>query len=255
MAVTPSFGWPTPDDTDFVRDGAAAIRALGDAVDGTVAAGFRYAGTRYFTSSGTFAKTDPLGTGDIGLRAVRVRVQAGGGGGRGPVGGGASGTGFPGGGGGGAAIRFFTDIASMDASVTVTRGGGGAGASGATFGANGGTSSFGTVSDAWYTAATGGDGASSEFDGGAGGSGTDGDQLLNGQSGGGGASTNGAFAGGGGDSPFGLGGAQRAFLEARFGIAGTLGGGGGGGVCFAGTGVTRGGGAGGNGIVIVDCFV
>ena len=33
MATTPTFGWPTPDDTDLVRDGAAAIRALGDAVD------------------------------------------------------------------------------------------------------------------------------------------------------------------------------------------------------------------------------
>ena len=39
MATTPNFGWPTPDDTDLVRDGAAAIRALGDAIDGD-AAGF-----------------------------------------------------------------------------------------------------------------------------------------------------------------------------------------------------------------------
>ena len=36
MAVTPTFGWPTPDDTDFVRDGAAAIRALGDAADASL---------------------------------------------------------------------------------------------------------------------------------------------------------------------------------------------------------------------------
>ena len=35
--TTPNFGWPLPADTDAVRDGAAAIRALGDAVDGTVA--------------------------------------------------------------------------------------------------------------------------------------------------------------------------------------------------------------------------
>ena len=34
--TTPNFGWPLPADTDAVRDGAAAIRALGDAVDGTV---------------------------------------------------------------------------------------------------------------------------------------------------------------------------------------------------------------------------
>jgi len=33
---TPTYGWPTPADTDFVKDGAAAIRDLGDAVDATV---------------------------------------------------------------------------------------------------------------------------------------------------------------------------------------------------------------------------
>lgn len=36
MAITPNFGFPTPDDTDQVSDGAAAIRALGDAVDAQV---------------------------------------------------------------------------------------------------------------------------------------------------------------------------------------------------------------------------
>jgi hypothetical protein len=36
MATTPNFGWPTPDDTDLVRNGAAAIRSLGDAIDNTV---------------------------------------------------------------------------------------------------------------------------------------------------------------------------------------------------------------------------
>jgi hypothetical protein len=45
--------------------------------------GYRYVGTRYFTSSGTFAKADPLGTGDVGCRAVRVRAVGGGGGGGG----------------------------------------------------------------------------------------------------------------------------------------------------------------------------
>lgn len=34
--TTPNYGWPTPADTDFVKDGAAAIRALGDAIDETV---------------------------------------------------------------------------------------------------------------------------------------------------------------------------------------------------------------------------
>ena len=36
MATTENFNWPTPNDTDFVKFGAAAIRALGDAIDTTV---------------------------------------------------------------------------------------------------------------------------------------------------------------------------------------------------------------------------
>lgn len=38
MATTPNFGWPTPDDTDQLSDGAAAIRGLGDAIDASVTA-------------------------------------------------------------------------------------------------------------------------------------------------------------------------------------------------------------------------
>jgi hypothetical protein len=33
MATTTNFGWETPDDTDFVKDGAAAIRTLGSSID------------------------------------------------------------------------------------------------------------------------------------------------------------------------------------------------------------------------------
>lgn len=33
MATSPLFGWEEPDDTDLVKDGAAAIRTLGDAID------------------------------------------------------------------------------------------------------------------------------------------------------------------------------------------------------------------------------
>ena len=33
MATTTNFGWETPDDTDLVKDGAAAIRTLGSAID------------------------------------------------------------------------------------------------------------------------------------------------------------------------------------------------------------------------------
>lgn len=36
MPTTPNYDWPTPADTDYVKDGAAAIRNLGDAIDTTV---------------------------------------------------------------------------------------------------------------------------------------------------------------------------------------------------------------------------
>lgn len=35
MATTTNYGWATPDDTDLVKDGAAAIRTLGSSVDTT----------------------------------------------------------------------------------------------------------------------------------------------------------------------------------------------------------------------------
>jgi hypothetical protein len=36
MATTTNYGWETPDDTDLVKDGAAAIRTLGSSVDTTI---------------------------------------------------------------------------------------------------------------------------------------------------------------------------------------------------------------------------
>jgi hypothetical protein len=36
MATTTNYSWTTPDDTDLVKDGAAAIRTLGSAIDTTV---------------------------------------------------------------------------------------------------------------------------------------------------------------------------------------------------------------------------
>jgi len=38
MATTTNFGWTTPDDTDLVKDGAAAIRTLGSSIDTTLEA-------------------------------------------------------------------------------------------------------------------------------------------------------------------------------------------------------------------------
>lgn len=37
MATTTNYGWTTPNDTDLVKDGAAAIRSLGSAIDSTFA--------------------------------------------------------------------------------------------------------------------------------------------------------------------------------------------------------------------------
>ena len=36
MATTTNYGWTTPDDTDLVKDGAAAISTLGSSADTTV---------------------------------------------------------------------------------------------------------------------------------------------------------------------------------------------------------------------------
>jgi hypothetical protein len=36
MATTTNYGWTTPNDTDLVKDGAAAIRTLGSSIDSTV---------------------------------------------------------------------------------------------------------------------------------------------------------------------------------------------------------------------------
>jgi hypothetical protein len=46
--VTPTYSWPVPTSTDYVKDGATAIEALGDAVDATLttALGGAYPGLR-----------------------------------------------------------------------------------------------------------------------------------------------------------------------------------------------------------------
>jgi len=36
MALSPYYGWEEPDDSDFVKDGALAIRDLGNDIDTTV---------------------------------------------------------------------------------------------------------------------------------------------------------------------------------------------------------------------------
>ncbi|CAB4180005.1 hypothetical protein UFOVP1662_2 [uncultured Caudovirales phage] len=36
MATSPNYGWPEPNDSDYVKNGALAIRTLGNAIDTTV---------------------------------------------------------------------------------------------------------------------------------------------------------------------------------------------------------------------------
>jgi hypothetical protein len=36
LALSPNYGWVEPDDSDFVKDGALAMRDLGNDIDATV---------------------------------------------------------------------------------------------------------------------------------------------------------------------------------------------------------------------------
>jgi hypothetical protein len=113
---------------------------FGAAVNGTAV--YRFVSTLYFTSNGTFSKADyPW------LRAIRVKVQGAGGGGGGCATTSATQVALgPAGASGAYCESFITNIAGLDSSVTVTRGAGGAGGTaGANAGATGGTSSFGAL--------------------------------------------------------------------------------------------------------------
>jgi hypothetical protein len=250
--VTSPFGFPYPEDTDLVRDGASDIENLAEGVNDYLAGGYLYAGTRYYTSSGSFLKADPFGAGDIGLRAIRVRMVGGGG-----AGGGVASVGGAGGGGGGAyAESFITDIASLTSSVVVTRGAGGTGGTGN--GPAGGTSSFGAL-----VTANGGDGGLASGGPALGSDVGTGDIVFSG-SGGTSGSRDGTtvpasrqYSGAGGSSH--LGGGGRGLIPGgsnEAGFAGLIYGGGGGGARFGDAGgASVAGGSGANGLVAVDCFV
>lgn len=55
--TTPNYGWPVPTSTDYVKDGATAIEALGDAIDATVfglpSGSFTYINGSTFTGQST----------------------------------------------------------------------------------------------------------------------------------------------------------------------------------------------------------
>lgn len=85
MATTTNYSWPTPDNTNYVRNGASDIRALGTAVDTTVKgidnAKAAKAASNTFTANQVIEVTDntnaalrvtQLGTGD----AIRVEDSA-----------------------------------------------------------------------------------------------------------------------------------------------------------------------------------
>jgi hypothetical protein len=136
MAITRLSGGLTPGDGSDPRTFPAIWNAAADELE----TGYRYVQTLYFTSNGTFTKASyPW------LRAIRVKCQAGGGGGAGsPVTTSVQRVAGAGGSGGNYAESFITDIAGLNASVTVTRGAGGAGGADGT-GSAGGNSSFGAL--------------------------------------------------------------------------------------------------------------
>ena len=230
---------------------AAGEKLVFDGTNWVNLEGYVYVETVYFTSNGTFTKADyPW------LRAIRVKVQGAGAGGGGALSNpgqqacGVSGSG------GGYAESFITDIAGLDASVTVTRGAGGAGGTSApTSGSNGGTSSFGAL----VSASGGGvsvamvSSTSSVMQGVSGGSTNTGDLTINGGPSGFSVIVNGSagVTGSGGDSVLGAGGSGR--QTSNNGDSGkNYGGGGSGGADRDDTG--RPGGAGANGIVIVELY-
>ncbi len=57
--TTPNYGWPVPTSTDYVKDGATAIEALGDAIDATVfglpSAGFTLVTAGTYTGASTIS--------------------------------------------------------------------------------------------------------------------------------------------------------------------------------------------------------
>jgi hypothetical protein len=266
--VTSPFGFPYPEDTDLVRDGAQDIENLATGVNDYLTGGYLYAGTRYYTSSGTFLKADPFGTGDIELRAIRVRLVGGGGGSPAVS---ATGAGElragSGGGGGCYAEKFYATVSSLSASVTVTVGAGGAaGTSAPTAPGSGGSSLFDTLSTSGGSpgAETLNVSTQDSRAGGAGGSTTAGspDLVIIGSNGTSGQQlfydANGmAIGGAGGASHL----AGSVSGDARFGgtFAGLAGNVYGGGASAPASGMSANsaveGKAGGAGIVVVDCFV
>lgn len=93
MALTPTYSWPLPDNTDLVKDGAEAIRDLGNAIDTTVSglgSGLVHIETQsvsavsainfndVFTSTFDNYKVIVTGLVALGTVALQIRMRSGG---------------------------------------------------------------------------------------------------------------------------------------------------------------------------------
>jgi hypothetical protein len=69
MAITPTYSWPLPDNDDLVKDGAEAIRDLGNAIDTTVGglpgAGLVHINTTSFSGVSAVSLPDDTFTSDF----------------------------------------------------------------------------------------------------------------------------------------------------------------------------------------------
>lgn len=236
----------------YVRDNTADLDSRLNVISG--ANSFLFAGRRVITSSVTFEKDKALGAliDTPWARLFLVTLVGGGGAGGGCAATGSGATACGGGGGAGAYLQLFINASSLDATTTVTVGQGGAGVSNGTGGA--GTSTvFGTFT------APGGSGGGA---GGATGVGAAGGTLTTPLSpfgvivvpGEGGSSAQLEIGGRGGNTPLGSGGRPGNPAQGGTGLTAQGFGSGGGGAGQGATQPARLGGAGSDGVVIIDVY-
>lgn len=146
--ITVPFGFPYPEATDLVRDGAADIEALADGVNDHLVKGFVFAGVVGRGEDSTFDMNQPFGPSGptLTIRYLRVQIVGGGGGSGGCA---ATGVGefaiSSGGNGGEYGIRdyFPSAIVDLPETVDIVVGAGGIGATlGNDDATDGGGSSF-----------------------------------------------------------------------------------------------------------------
>jgi hypothetical protein len=81
MATTPTYSWPLPDDTDLVKDGAEAIRDLGNAIDTTVSglggAGLEHIETQTFSAVSAVNFSNDVFTTDFRYYSILIDITSG----------------------------------------------------------------------------------------------------------------------------------------------------------------------------------